>query len=93
MIPLRQEQFALPDGSRIGEYTVLHKMNIPGGCGFWLDDMTSLDRLNAQLAEAKETPAEQAELTRLRAERPPCFADRQKIQSRCLRRQDCMFFA
>ena len=67
-IPLTKEQFAMPDGSRIGDHTVLHKMKIPGGFGFWQDDMTELDRLNAELAEIKEELAKEAELTRLRNE-------------------------
>ena len=67
-VPLSPEQFALPDGARIGEHTVLRKMKIPGGCGFWQDDMTSLDRLNEELAEAKEALAQESELIRLRGE-------------------------
>ena len=66
--PLTAEQFASPSGSRIGEHTVLHKMKIPGGYGFWQDDMTELDRLNTELAEAKEGLAQEAELIRLRNE-------------------------
>ena len=66
--PLNQKQFALPDGARIGEHTVLHKMKIPGGFGFWQDDMTELDRLNGELAEAKENLAQETELIRLRNE-------------------------
>ena len=64
--PLTAAQFALDDASRIGEHTVLHKMPIPGGFGFWQDDMTALDRLNDELAEAKENLAQEAELIRLR---------------------------
>lgn len=67
-IPLSEEQFNLPSGSRIGEHTVLQKMKIPGGYGFWQEDMTELDRLNDELAEAKESLAQEAELTRLRNE-------------------------
>ena len=52
-IPLTKEQFAMPDGSRIGAHTVLRKMTIPGGFGFWQDDMTELDRLNTELADIK----------------------------------------
>lgn len=66
--PLTGEQFALPTGSRIGEHTVLHKMPLPGGCGFWQDDLTELDRLNGELAETKEELAQEAELSRLRNE-------------------------
>lgn len=67
-IPLSEEQFSMENGSRIGEHTVLHKMKIPGGYGFWQDDMTELDRLNGELAEAKEELAQEAELIRLRNE-------------------------
>ena len=67
-MPLSAEQFALPSGARIDDHTVLHKMKIPGGYGFWQDDMTELDRLNGELAEAKEALAEEAELIRLRSE-------------------------
>ena len=64
--PLTAEQFSMQSGSRIGEHTVLHKMKIPGGYGFWQDDMTELDRLNGELAEAKENLEQEAELIRLR---------------------------
>ncbi|MBR7060709.1 MAG: hypothetical protein IKI34_03135, partial [Eubacterium sp.] len=47
---------------------VLHKMVIPGGYGFWQDDLTELDRLNEELAEAKEKLAEESELIRLKSE-------------------------
>ena len=67
-LPLSAEQFAAESGSRIGDHVVLHKMAIPGGFGFWQDDMTTLDRLNEELQEAKERLQEQAELTRLQNE-------------------------
>ena len=67
-VPLTAEQFAMPDGSRMGEHTVLHKMDIPGGLGFWQDDMTELDRLNEELEEAGEELAQETELIRLRSE-------------------------
>ncbi|MBP5246160.1 MAG: hypothetical protein J6036_06865 [Clostridia bacterium] len=66
--PLTKEQFSLQDGARVDEHTVLHKMEIPGGFGFWQDDMTGLDRLNEELADAKEELSQEAELTRLRNE-------------------------
>lgn len=66
--PLTKDQFALDSGSRIGEHTVLHKMPIPGGYGFWQDDLTELDRLNDELADAKEGLAQEADLIRLRNE-------------------------
>lgn len=66
--PLKKEQFSMPDGARIDEHTVLHKMKLPGGFGFWQDDLTELDNLNCQLEEAKEALAQEAELTRLKNE-------------------------
>ena len=66
--PLSPKQFSLPNGSYIDDHTVLRKMKIPGGFGFWQDDMTELDRLNAELADAKEELAQEAELIRLRNE-------------------------
>ena len=66
--PLSPGQFASESGTRIGEHTVLNKMKIPGGYGFWQDDMTELDRLNGELAEAKEALAEEAELIRLQSD-------------------------
>lgn len=66
--PLTAEQFSMSEGSRIDEHTVLHKMKIPGGYGFWQDDMTEIDRLNDELEEAKEGLAQEAELIRLRNE-------------------------
>lgn len=80
-VALTNAQFVMPSGSRIGSHTVLHKMQIPGGFGFWQDDMSSLDRLNEELAEAKEALAQEAELTRLRNE----LRERQaKIEQRTL---------
>ena len=67
-VPLTDEQISMPSGSRIGEHTVLHRMKIPGGFGFWQDDMTELDRLNEELAEAKEELSQEAELIRLRGD-------------------------
>ena len=67
-VPLTPAQFALPSGTRIDEHTVLNKMTLAGGFGFWQDDMTELDRLNEELAEAKEGLAQEAELIRLRNE-------------------------
>ena len=64
-VPLSPEQIALSDGTRISEHAVLHKMAIPGGFGFWQDDLTELDRLNDELLEAKENLAQEVELTRL----------------------------
>ena len=65
---LTPAQFAMESGARIAEHTVLHKMPLPGGFGFWLDDMTEPDRLNDALEEAKEGLAQEAELIRLRNE-------------------------
>lgn len=80
-VPLTAEQFALSGGSRIGEHTLLHKMEIPGGFGFWQDDVTEIDRLNAELAEAKEELSQEAELIRLRNE---LKENRTKIEQRTL---------
>lgn len=66
--PLTNEQFNAESGSRIEDHTVLNKMKIPGGYGFWQDDMTELDRLNEELAQAKEDLAQEGELIRLRNE-------------------------
>lgn len=67
-LALTPAQFAAESGERIGEHTLLHKMPLPGGFGFWQDDMTELDRLNGALEEAKEDLAQEAELIRLRNE-------------------------
>ncbi|MBQ7161063.1 MAG: hypothetical protein IJR90_05095 [Clostridia bacterium] len=67
-VPLTSDQFSMPGGSRISEHTVLNKMEISGGYGFWQDDMTGIDRLNEELAEAREGLAQEAELIRLRNE-------------------------
>ena len=64
-VPLTAEQFDAPDGTRIGEHAVLHKMELPGGFGFWQDDLTALDRLNDELEEAKVQLSQEAELIRL----------------------------
>ena len=66
--PLTNEQFALESGSRIEEHTVLYKMKLPGGYGFWQDDMKELDRINEELQEAKEGLEQERELIKLRNE-------------------------
>jgi hypothetical protein len=43
-------------------------MKRPGGYGFWQDDLTEIDRLNGELAEAKEALTQETELIRLRSE-------------------------
>lgn len=63
--PLTAGQFAAPDGTRISAHTVLHKMELHGGFGFWQDDMTELDRLNEELEEVKDRLSQEAELMRL----------------------------
>ena len=65
VVPLSAEQFAAPDGARIGAHSVLHKMELPGGFAFWQDDLTALDRLNEELEEAKAQLSQEAELIRL----------------------------
>ena len=65
---LSEAEFSLESGARFGEHTVLHKMEIPGGFGFWQDDMSELDRINGELAEAKEKLSQEADLIRLRSE-------------------------
>ncbi len=67
-VPLAAEQFAAQDGARIGEHTVLHKMELPGGFGFWQDDMTEIDRLNDELEEVRDRLSQKAELIRLQNE-------------------------
>ena len=80
-LPLTAEQFAMENGERIGEHTVLRKMEVPGGFGFWQEDMTELDRLNAELAETKEELEREGELRRLQNE----MKERQtKIEQRTL---------
>lgn len=66
--PLTKEQFALESGSRIEDHTVLYKMKLPGGYGFWQDDMKELDRINEELQEAKEGLEQERELIKLRNE-------------------------
>lgn len=65
---LTSRQIKSSDGARIAEHTVLHKMEIPGGYGFWQDDVSEIDRINEELAEAKEGLAQEAELIRLKNE-------------------------
>jgi CDP-diglyceride synthetase len=65
---LTWEQFSAPDGTRIGEHSMLHRIEIPGGFGFWQDDVSEPDRLNAELTEIKKRLSEEVELTRLQNE-------------------------
>lgn len=62
---LTAEQISFPDNTRIGEHTILRRMDIPGGYGFWQNDVSELDNLNEELEETKELLAEEAELIRL----------------------------
>lgn len=62
---LTKEQFSAPDGTRIGEHTILRRVEISGGYGFWENDVTELDRLGEELKEAGEALAEESELVRL----------------------------
>lgn len=89
--PLTAQQFAAPDGARIGEHTVLHRMELPGGFGFWQDDLTELDRLNAELEDAKEQLSQEAELIRLRnelAEKQTKIAQRTALYDTIARRTE-----
>lgn len=65
---LTKKQFSSPDKTRIEEHTILRRMDIPGGYGFWENDVTELDRLNEELKKAGESLTEEAELVRLQNE-------------------------
>ena len=65
---LTKEQLTSPDKTRIAEHTLLRRMEIPGGYGFWQEDVTELDCLNEELADAKDRLSEEAELIRLQNE-------------------------
>ena len=65
---LTREQFSAPDKTRIGEHTILRRMDIPGGYGFWEVDVTELDRLNEELAETGEALAEEAKFVQMQNE-------------------------
>lgn len=65
---LTKEQLTFPDKTRIAEHTLLRRMEIPGGFGFWQEDVTELDCLNEELADAKDRLSEEAELIRLQNE-------------------------
>ncbi|MBQ7565509.1 MAG: hypothetical protein IJT18_00160, partial [Oscillospiraceae bacterium] len=65
---LTPAQFAAASGSRLDAHTVLQKMPVPGGFGFWQVDMTEQDRLNEALAEASDALRQETELIRLRSE-------------------------
>lgn len=65
---LTKEQLTFPDKTRIAEHTLLRRMEIPGGYGLWQEDVTELDCLNEELADAKDRLSEEAELIRLQSE-------------------------
>lgn len=77
--PLTKEQIASDSPARIGAHILLHRMTVPGGYGFWQDDMSGIDRLNDELRSAKEKLAEEGELIRLRSE---LIEKRAKIEQR-----------
>ena len=66
--PLTKEQLFSTGNTRIDKHSVLYRMKIPGGFGFWQDDVTELDRLNVALAETKSKLSEESELIRLQNE-------------------------
>ena len=66
--PLSKEEFLLESGSRIQEHVILYKMKLPGGYGFWQDEVSGLDFINEQLSEAKEGLEQETEIIRLRNE-------------------------
>lgn len=65
---LSLEQFLLPDGARMEEHTILHRLSLPGGYGFWQEDVTELDCLKEDLEQVRERLAEETELIRLQNE-------------------------
>lgn len=65
---LTAEQVASADRTRIGEHTILRRISVNGGFGFWQVDVSELDRLNEELADAKERLSEETELIRLQNE-------------------------
>lgn len=65
---LTKEQLSASDKARIGEHTILRRMDIPGGYGFWENDVTELDELNEELKEAGEALSEEAKLVQLQNE-------------------------
>lgn len=65
---LTPEQFVAADNTRIGAHTILRRIDIPGGYGFLENDVSELDRLNAELEEAGGALTEEAELVRLQNE-------------------------
>jgi len=56
------------DGTRVNEHTILHRIDIPGGYGCWMEDVTESDRLNAELEETRSRLSEETELIRLQNE-------------------------
>lgn len=66
--PLTAEQFSAPDKARIGAHTVLRRMEVPGGYGFWQNDVSEIDALNEALREAKAQLMEELTLLRLQNE-------------------------
>lgn len=65
---LTEEQFFASGNTRIGEHTILQRIEIPGGFGFWQYDVAEIDRLNEELEETKERLLEETELIRLQNE-------------------------
>lgn len=78
---LTKEQFSAPDGARIREHTILRRMDVPGGYGFFENDVTELDELNGKLSEAGKALSEEAELVRLQNE---LKEEQAKIEQRAL---------
>ena len=62
---LNKEQFLLDDGARTSEHIILHKMQIPGGYGFFQSDVSELDYLNEQLEEVNEGLEEESQIIKL----------------------------
>ncbi|MDO4491078.1 MAG: hypothetical protein Q4B85_08435 [Lachnospiraceae bacterium] len=65
---LTPQQAVLPSGSRIDDHTILYRMEIPGGYGFWQKDMTEMDLLNEELSEVNFRLYQETELLRRKNE-------------------------
>lgn len=65
---LSGKDFFAPDNTRIGDHTILRRMEVPGGYGFWQNDVSELDRLNEELEDIREALSEEADFIRLKNE-------------------------
>ena len=78
----------------LDENTILHRQVIAGGYGFWQEDISEMNRVNAYLQDLREQLAEETELTKLenrRKEEQERIDRRNEVYDRIARKSAVQF--